>query len=1189
MKGVPTPVSAARRDAWPGLSRLHFEREGPRPDAAPLEVRDPCYQLARIIRLGRALPFFDDNNSRVGTWFDRLSEDPTARLALVATEPPSRFEDEAKPLPADYLSLLEDCIGSDGCFDPTTRRTALDQRADRLIDQAGARLGVLQDWINTRGNDNGSSGTNSRKDDPERLAAELAALHKVIFWGEAHPLPQSLQRFAASRLPKEYGSLTGITAPDQRRSETARLLLQCLAAIDALDAGVRNIAVGEVRTLIQKGGAVAPHIALILAFIAMYDRVAEELNGLPARYMHYLYRDWLGLRPAAPVADKVDVVLGATEDAGGSYVPAGTRFEGGTTAAGKPIQYALADPLFLSTAKLVEIESLSVAPNALGTLEGNRIDRTAAKTAWPFLSTDPEADETDRFGFILSGRPFNLPAGRKQMTVTLSLEPASAAGAHRLVDVFAQNGVSEHLPENGSRQTLFEVSCMSSTGLLPLPDEDVTAACEARADGRLILTLCLTLPAVSAPPKTGEPSAGPGLQFLTHRLAQGLAAPEFTTCAIKEVAIGIEATGITELYEGLQQGQRIAATLAAPFGAPPKNKGAFTVWTPIFEAGYSLSGLRFSWNWTGMPDSLIDYFAHYYRRLTRSARDRRPYAMRLIASDATGEPVMTGRANFDGGRSAAVEAHAAEESAATSAVAGATLTLETPPFAFGHDLYGQMLAEASRQDRRWHPIRWLRQSVRAFVHAFIIPVVIPVSDRAQPLALGLERKARLAPLTLLRRFIRYRRPPEHLKVPQPCSFQMQNLTLDLSGLLEADLNDPASPVTLQHVGPGGRVSRLDFATLMPRPDRGHEVRLGFSGLDVTKPLSLLFDLPFVDMDCTAPDTAVEWSVLDGETWRPLDDTERGLDHTANLTRSGALTLHLPATRSDGLYWLRALVRGDQPVQRRCAGIHVNGARLDHAADTALPDAPPLKGTVKRLAKPSSAVTSVQQPYASYGGKSGENLAHFAAAAARRLRSRNRNASAHDIEHAILAAFPSIERAKCIPATRPDGARAAGHLLIVVASRPAFEGGSLRAPVPPPLCDDIRQMVAIISPMGAEVHVMPPRYQPVTVDTTLELNRYADPIRWEGLTIKAINRAIADAALTDGGLRLGGSLDIDPVRKALMGLSFISAIPALSFRSPLGDANTAFVTACHPGAVLSPSFRHRMSSTAEQPPRAAQSA
>ena len=116
-----------------------------------------------------------------------------------------------------------------------------------------------------------------------------------------------------------------------------------------------------------------------------------------------------------------------------------------------------------------------------------------------------------------------------------------------------------------------------------------------------------------------------------------------------------------------------------------------------------------------------------------------------------------------------------------------------------------------------------------------------------------------------------------------------------------------------------------------------------------------------------------------------------------------------------------------------------------------------KGKITRVKTPIAAAKKVTQPYASFGGRPAESAAAINTRAAERLRHKNRCVTAWDYERAVLAAFPQVHKAKCIPHAKDGAWLAPGHVLIVVV--PDLRNANAKDPLRPKADADTLSRIA----------------------------------------------------------------------------------------------------------------------------------
>ncbi len=151
-------------------------------------------------------------------------------------------------------------------------------------------------------------------------------------------------------------------------------------------------------------------------------------------------------------------------------------------------------------------------------------------------------------------------------------------------------------------------------------------------------------------------------------------------------------------------------------------------------------------------------------------------------------------------------------------------------------------------------------------------------------------------------------------------------------------------------------------------------------------------------------------------------------------------------------------------------------------------------SIKKLKSPLSAVKTVSQPFASFGGRPAEDSPHYHLRSSERLRHKDRAITIWDYERLLLEAFPELHRVKCLNHTRYEGGatyneRLPGHVTIITV--PKIDAlSSERNPLRPYTSE--RTLAAIaeflknrISP-HVQLHVRHPLFEEVSLAFSLKL-------------------------------------------------------------------------------------------------------
>ena len=90
---------------------------------------------------------------------------------------------------------------------------------------------------------------------------------------------------------------------------------------------------------LTEAGDVPPHLALMMAFLKMFQVEQANLNTLTDRHLQFYYKDVLGFKPREGENGKATVFFEPVKNAPDIFIPKGTLFDAGKDAEKKPITY----------------------------------------------------------------------------------------------------------------------------------------------------------------------------------------------------------------------------------------------------------------------------------------------------------------------------------------------------------------------------------------------------------------------------------------------------------------------------------------------------------------------------------------------------------------------------------------------------------------------------------------------------------------------------------------------------------------------------------------------------------------------------------------------------------------------------------------------------------------------------------
>lgn len=301
-----------------------------------------------------------------------------------------------------------------------------------------------------------------------------------------------------------------------------------------------------------------------------------------------------------------------------------------------------------------------------------------------------------------------------------------------------------------------------------------------------------------------------------------------------------------------------------------------------------------------------------------------------------------------------------------------------------------------------------------------------------------------------------------------------------------------------------------------------------------------------------------WQWWDGAAWQPLPVA----DGSRQLRESGLLRFVAPRGWEDGCTdvgapgpgrWIRLVTAApDRLGTLRSVLVDAVVAEFVSAAADPQTDPSPATalpaGTIKGTLTPIRGVKKVTNP-ASVRGRGPEAEPAYLARASARTRHRNRALAPWDYEQQVALAFPEVAAVLCLPHTDRDGGHAPGVVgLVVVPDRPDD-------PAPKPsvsLIGRIGDVLTPLSPVGARIAVLCPRYAAVSVAATIRLRRGVAALTGQEEIRAAIEGALHPTAT--GAPRWGRSL-------------YASSLVAFLEQQPSVDVVTAFELRDADGVVV----------------------
>ena len=317
-------------------------------------------------------------------------------------------------------------------------------------------------------------------------------------------------------------------------------------------------------------------------------------------------------------------------------------------------------------------------------------------------------------------------------------------------------------------------------------------------------------------------------------------------------------------------------------------------------------------------------------------------------------------------------------------------------------------------------------------------------------------------------------------------------------------------------------TKLLPTSFLPQFTEGGALFMGFKDCLPPQQIALLFVLAegSAHPDLEKPD--VSWGYLTEKGWKTLKAQHILLEQTAGLSNSGIVKLALPADASNtstlmplGFHWIKASVPFNRESVCDTFQIHTQAVGAIRVLDTNSTDDPgrPLPpNTINGFYERQSGIRKISQPYPSFGGKSAESTLSFLPRVSERLRHRERALTTWDVERLLLAHFPDVFKAKCLPVAQNDGE-------VVVVLIPDIRGKELYDAFKPKMpVNRLREMGRFLDKHGSPLaHFRPtnPVYVELRVKAFVQFYAGLDVSFYLALLEEDLKRFLAPWAYDEG--------------------------------------------------------------------------
>ena len=824
----------------------------------------------------------------------------------------------------------------------------------------------------------------------------------------------------------------------------------------------------------------SPHMALLLTFMQLFEHARSHLNEMTGRHLDFFYEKILQFKQKESKPDEVHLMFELAKQVDSHLLKSGVQFKAGKDSKGNELLYQTEAEIVLNKARIGTLKSVYIdhenqsrvyAAPVANSADGEGAPLEEEGAGWKAFGESQYALAADKtsmieagIGFAIASPQLLLTEGQREICLTVTL-----AG------------------EDGDDLSTLSLASDALQFFLSGSAGWIEATCEAVEVSGSSLNFKLTL-SESLPPVVGYDdevlAAGlttdfPVLKAILNTEGASYAYGALKDMSVASIDIGTEVSGMQQLLLHNDRAVIKPGKPFQPFGASPVEGSALYIGSEeVFNK--NLEHLSLEIDWHGLPQSnLYDYYSNYGQTpasINTGIQSNESFSadISMLIDGDWGQTLGTTVALFDlddAKLTRTIDCDIAKNIG--RAIAPQSMEL----FDTGCNR-GYIKLELNSPDfQHGNYVTALTRVAMAQSQLSISPPYTPV---IKSLKLGYKSSQSFEPEV------------EHYFHLHPFGFS------------KAEFQNGVMPML------PGFYSRSDGDEV----DHEGEFYIGVEGLEPRQNLSILFQ---VAEGSGIPELAlpeIHWSYLSNNQWLPFEDGQICSDSTRGLIASGIITFDVPkaATNSntvlpEGFHWIRAAVRENSSAlcdMVKVAAQAVRASRIiAQEADGESIDAL-AAGTISKLKVSNSAIKSISQPFASFGGSSNEDRSLFYTRVSERLRHKQRGITIWDYERLVLERFPGIYKVKCINHTDYLGEAPGGDCCaefapgyVTVAVVPSLKNKNAVDPLQPRASlanlDEIKAYLSDkISPFAARgLRVINPYYEQIQVEFSVRFNEGYD--------------------------------------------------------------------------------------------------
>ena len=795
---------------------------------------------------------------------------------------------------------------------------------------------------------------------------------------------------------------------------------------------------------LQNNPAHYAHHGLMLAFLKLFGILQTDINEFTRKHLEYYYNRVLKINPASAEPDAAHIVFEPAKNISTHLIKKNTALNAGKDATGKLLIYNTNDEIVINRAKIEQLKTLFLKPDAASAAVPRAVDKLYASPiansadgngsaftgddlswkAFGDIRKDIEGvTETNiaNLGFYIASPVLHLTEGNRVIDIIFTTDAVGIVKANS----FTMPNLLNLFSFSFSGEKKWEPLIVEQAGVTDFNAQfgyQLLAGANAFKLQLTLLPQCKALVGYDAAFCDGNLNTiYPVIKFVLNQNSLVINAYEkFRDINIWKIAITTTVSEITGLSLQNDFGAVDASKPILPFGSNPKKGSAFYIGHPELEYK-KLTALEIILKWLDYESDLKSKYYQYIKKILPIPPSG-PYFNTLHYITITNNNSFT--AQLDLIRNKSWQAVSPDKSIFED---GETTILNYTIASLQSSLikpenYTAAPLSLSPQTQNGFLRLLLKTPAEAFGHSKWIKIFAEQT-------------------------VAFTQDAVNNSIPNsPYTPTLENIKLKYTATQEIKLDNTYKTEQGQffHLMPFGFKEVNKNVTLVPsfklekkETDGTFNFKpvesalfIGISNTEIKQNISLLIQVNEGSEDIAVDAPAVNWNYLSATGWKNLDNSLLA-DTTANLLKSGIVTFSVPVdvTKSSsefplGFTWLMAAIEPDMlaPIQTASEGLpkiiavnanavkatFVNNANDPEHLAVALP-----ANTISKFFDSDAAVKKLTQPFASFGGKKIEEGAKFYTRLSERLRHKNRAITIWDYERLVLDEFQVVYMVKCL--------------------------------------------------------------------------------------------------------------------------------------------------------------------------------